>query len=93
MAVPVVAGSVDDSHDIVMFAGHVIVGAVLSMTVINCVPLAILLHASMADHDLTIVPVPLHPVSPRTLSEKTTFTDAVQLSVAVAAPVMLGSVV
>lgn len=89
VAVPVTAGRTEDSHDIVMFAGHVIVGGVLSCTVINCVPEASLLQASLAVHDLTIVPVPLQPLSPKTLSEKAIMISVpgVQLSDAVAIPV------
>ncbi len=60
--------------------------------VINCVPVCILLHASMDDHVRTMVPVPLHPVSPNTLSEKVTVGASVQLSIAVAVPVVDGSV-
>lgn len=61
----------------------------MSCTVINCVPDADLLHASLAVHDLTIVPVPLQPFNPNTLSEKvmTILADGVQLSEAVAIPV------
>ena len=72
-----------------MFAGQVICGAVLSCTVINCVPVAMFPHASAAVHVLTITPVPLHPVRPRTLSEKLMpmLDVEVQLSVAVAIPV------
>ena len=49
----------------------------------------ILLHASRADQVRTIVPVPLQPVRPKTLSEKviTTLLAGVQLSEAVAFPV------
>ena len=51
-----------------------------------------LLHASFAVHVRTIVPVPLQPVNPNTLSEKVTIGVAVQLSVAVALPVVDGFV-
>jgi hypothetical protein len=57
--------------------------------VMNCVPVEILKHASFADHVLTMVPVPLHPVNPSTLSEKlmTSWLTGVQLSNASAWPV------
>lgn len=89
VALPVTAGNTDDSHEMVMFAGQVMVGGVLSCTVINCVPDANLLQASLAVHVLTMVPVPLQPFNPNTLSEKaiTIFADGVQLSEAVAIPV------
>lgn len=79
----------EDSQLTVMCEGHEIWGAVSSTMVINCVPLIILLQASFADHVLTIVPVPLQPVSPNTLSEKLMVISSagVQLSVAVAMPV------
>src|SRR5687768_12455982 len=54
----------------------------------NWAPVAILLHASFADHVRTMVPVPLQDVSPRTLSEKVTVTELEQLSMAVACPVV-----
>ena len=52
-------------------------------------PEASLLQASLAVHDLTMVPVPLQPLSPKTLSEKAMIilTVGVQLSDAVAIPV------
>lgn len=87
--VPVTAGSLEDSHDMVIFVGQVISGGVLSWTVINCVPVAKLLQASCAVQVRTIVPVPLHPVRPKTLSLKVMImsSGAVQLSDAVATPV------
>ena len=89
MIVPVTAGNEEDSHDIVMSAGHVAAGGVTSCSVINCVPVDKLLQASRATHVLTIVPVPLQPFRPNTLSEKVMMivACAVQLSVAVAVPV------
>ena len=87
--VPVLAGSTDASQEIVILGGHVYNGGVLSTTVINCVPVEILLQASLADQVRTMVPVPLHPVKPKTLSAKAMIrllTD-VQLSIASAVPV------
>ena len=88
--VPVAAGSEDASQEMVTFPGQVICGGVMSCTVINCVPVERLKHASLATHVRTIVPVPLHPVRPNTLSEKlmVIFAGAVQLSDAVALPVI-----
>ena len=79
----------------VISGGQVICGGVLSCTVIYCVPVEILLQASRAVHVRTMVPVPLQPVSPSTLSEKLMMIllVAVQLSVAVAKPVSATSVV
>jgi hypothetical protein len=48
VAVPVADGSVDASHETVWFAGHVIVGAVVSRTVIVCVQEELLPLASVA---------------------------------------------
>ena len=52
-------------------------------------PVVRLLQASRATHVLTIVPVPLQPLRPNTLSENVIriVEGAVQLSVAVAVPV------
>lgn len=70
--VPVFAGSVEASQEMVTFPGHEMAGGVLSWMVINCVPDAMLLQASFAYQVRTMVPVPAHPVSPKTLSEKVT---------------------
>ena len=87
--VPVLAGSMEASQEMVTFPGQEIVGGVLSFMVMNCVPVEMLKQASLADHVLTIVPVPLHPVNPNTLSEKviTSALTGVQLSNASACPV------
>ena len=86
---PVLAGSMEASQEMVIFPGQEMAGGVLSCTVMNCVPVARLLQASLAVHVLTMVPVPLQPVSPITLSENVTTSrlTGVQLSVASAIPV------
>ena len=43
------------AHCTVIFAGHVMVGAVLSNTVIVCAHVAVFIHASVAVYTLVIV--------------------------------------
>jgi hypothetical protein len=55
VAVPVFAGKVTAVHAIVTFAGHVIMGMVLSSTMINCKHVLVLPQISVASQVREIV--------------------------------------
>ena len=90
VAVPVFAGNVLAVHWIVTLAGHVSMGAVLSLTVIVCVQVAVLLHPSVACQVLVIVRS--WGQVPATVTSLYVTTGVEQLSDAVAVPVLAGSV-
>ncbi len=88
-AAPVFAGKLEASQLIVMLAGQVITGAVTSWMVIVCVQLLALPQPSVAVHVLVIIELP--PQLPGVVtSEELIMIAPVQLSVAVAVPVLVG---
>jgi hypothetical protein len=91
VALPVFAGSVLAVHSMVMLPGHVIAGAVLSSTVMVWTQLLLLPQSSMAVHVRVIVYSCGHPPAAVT-SAYVGVTELSQLSVAVALPVLAGSV-
>lgn len=91
VAIPVFTGNVLSVHCMVMFAGHVIAGAVLSSIKIICAQVLTLPQSSVALHVRVIVLS--CGQSPATVaSVKSTTGTASQLSVAVAEPVLAGRV-
>ena len=91
MADPVLAGNVLVLHWMVTFAGQVITGARLSSTTMICIQEVLFPHPSVAVHVRVIVLSCGHP--PATVASlKVTVGAAAQLSVAVAEPVLAGSV-
>lgn len=90
VAVPVLAGSVLSEHSIVTSTGQVITGGVLSSTKIVWLQVEELLHASVANHVLVIVISWGH--APATVTSLKLTRAIEQLSVAVALPVLAGSV-
>ena len=96
VGIPVNEGSKDSSQLISMLAAQVISGFVISTTWMICSQISTLPHSSSAVHVLMIVPwCPPHSVSTALLlSEKVIVIlfAPLQLSVAVACPVLLGSI-
>jgi hypothetical protein len=90
VADPVAAGNVLAVHAIVRFGGHVIEGAVVSVTTITCTHWVLLPHPSVAVQVLVIVISEGH--APETVTSlKVTAGLGAQLSVAVAVPVVAGN--
>src|SRR5690606_9028585 len=92
VANPVESGSVDWVQSTVTSAGHTISGAVVSTTLIICVQTTRFPQSSSAIHVLSIENVPSHNPSITTSSYVIFVISNVQLSVAVAIPVLEGSV-
>ena len=91
VALPVFAGKVLAVHSIVVLAGHVIIGAVLSSTTIVWLQVLILPQSSVAFQVLMIVYSCGHVGEATVKSLKVTAGIASQLSVAVATPVPIVS--
>jgi hypothetical protein len=91
VALPVLAGDVLAEHSIVIFGGHVIIGAWLSSTEMICSHVLLLLQSSVAIQVLVIVlSCGQDPLIVTSLNVKVGVTS--QLSVAVALPVLAGKV-
>ena len=84
---PVLLGSVEPSHSIVMFAGQTITGGVLSSRVMVCTQSVLFPHESSAVQ----VRVSISGQEPERTSENVMITPE-QSSVAVGVPVLVGSV-
>src|SRR4030095_9943919 len=91
VALPVLAGNVLAVHSIVIFGGHVIIGASLSSTVMICSHVLLLPQSSVA-LQILVIPPPAEQ-DPLTVTSLKVIVGAVsQLSVAVALPVLAGNV-
>ena len=86
---PVTAGNMPAAQSTMIFAGHVIDGAIRSLMVMVCTHEATLPHPSMEDHVRTIVPVPLHA---RLAWSVYPVNTEPQISLAVAVPVTAGRI-
>src|SRR5687768_3680307 len=91
VAVPVLLGSVEAEQSIVVSAGQLITGGVVSVTLMVCTQLEELPQASVAVQVRVMVWLP-GQLPGTVLSVKVTTGAGSQLSVAVALPVLLGSV-
>jgi hypothetical protein len=91
VAVPVLAGKMLDPHCMVILAGHVIAGATLSSTTIDCTHVLEFPQPSVARQVRVMVISCGHP-PPVTTSVKVRSGDASQLSDAVGFPVLAGNV-
>jgi hypothetical protein len=92
-AMPVLPGAVLSSHSIVVFAGHnMIVGGVLSSTVITWLQVLVLPQSSVANHVRVIVYSWIQVWEAAVTSLNVTAGIPSQLSVADASPVLPGRV-
>jgi hypothetical protein len=91
VAVPVLAGNVLPVHWMVIFGGQTIAGAVLSSTKIVCTQLLVLPQSSAATQ-VRVMVLSCGQMPPTVTSLKVTVGVPSQLSVAVAVPVLAGSV-
>src|SRR5688572_29833761 len=87
VTLPVFTAGTSGAHETVTFGGQVIVGGVLSNTVIVCIQVDELLHASVALYVLVTVYRLIHVMLATTSPTCVTVTGP-QLSVAVTAPVL-----
>ena len=90
VAVPVALGFVLEAHEIVIFEGQAITGGTLSIAVITCVHVLEFPQASVARQ--TRVIVRRHTLPVMVVENTVGVTEEVQLSVAVAKPVLAGNV-